>query len=254
MDSTEKGFHIVMAGEKAILEKGFHILEDKSLLTFNTDDPDAFRSFLCTVGKEIIIVYDEKSIKASHSKPDYSCPGYVAICNMKESPIVSMLRSAYSSSGVPAAEFEKFLYTMRNYYDVNGRKLYDQVKHLTIKKVTKIEKKSDTQGNFQYHVTRTGDQEDMEATPQITFNVPVLQNIKKEMEITFDVHLKYKDIEGGVEIAYELVNPFFEEDLRRDKRALVKEQLATYSCPVLLGDVTLKQATDAWKYKENGID
>lgn len=252
----EQGFHIVMAGEKAIIGKDYHLLSDESSLSFVTEDPRAFRSFLTEEVDQdgVIITFDEGSIRATTAKAAYTNSPCVAFCKMLESPIIDLIRKCYSRKGIPAAEFETFLYTMRKYYGVDGKNLYDQVKHLTIKKVTSIEKVSDNQGNFHYCVSRTGDKKDMEPTPQITFRVPVLQNLEDQIEITFDVHLLYREIDGGVAIFYDLINPFFEEALKTEKREIIKNQLLDYNCLVLLGTLNLNQKTDEWRYKENGID
>lgn len=251
--NTDNGFQIVMAGEKAIIGKDFHVLEDKSNMVFTSSNPAAFKQYLAentTIDGDLIITYDEGKIVAQPIKPSYTSE-IIACCNLRETPIVSLIRNNLSS--VKADAFEKFLYTVRKYYDKAGKELYDQVKHLVIKKVTKIERVSDNSGNYHFCVTRTGDKEDMEPTRTIKFTFPIFDSMSDTVEIEFDVHLEYKEIDGGVAISYSLVNPFFEDEIRQAKLEILESILVDYECLVVYGTAKINRETDAWKYKENGL-
>lgn len=260
---NEKEIKIVMTDKNgsALIGKHFHILEDRTRVSFATGDPESFKKFLgrkvvAEKNPDLIITFTEETITATTEHPQYGDEP-VATCVLKENPLLDLIRGNRSSVGAP--NFEKFLYTMRNYYDPNGKDLYDKVKHLVVEKVTKIERKADNQGNYHLAITRTNGREDLEPTPTITFLVALFDNpAGYEFKIEFDVHMEYKEIDAGVLISYSLVNPFFEELLKKAKLAAIQSAIQSIltdsTFPVLSGTVEIESKTNAWQFKDNGLN
>lgn len=242
-------------GGSALLGKHFHVLGDRTSLYFQTNNPCAFRKYLETYPLKMLITYDETGMTAAPLEPAYN-DGPIAICIMDASPILQIIRMNLKS--IPVADFEKFLYTIRKFYDKSGKELYDQVRHLVVKKVTSVERKTDNQGNFLYCVSRVGDKEDFAPTPELLLNVPLFDGLDETIELKFDVHMEYAEVEGGVKISYSLVNPFFEDEIRAEKRTVLERNLLLVcrkdNVLILPGASKINYKTDAWKYKENGLD
>ena len=118
----------------------------------------------------------------------------------------------------------------------------------------KVERRKDNSGNFLLSVQRKDDRDDVPPEQKITLlNVPVFNLHEETSTFAFDVRMNFVQHDESVDISYELLSPLFISDLQEKRRDILTARLKQQDIPYYWGSAQLYKATDAWKYKENGI-
>ena len=261
MDSNKLETKIVMVSKEpgqALLGKHFHVLNDNSQQLFQTNLIDDFLKYLDwwkTQGGQpgsVVLFYSEAGIHALIGNPGYNDMG-IAECKLNDSPIMNLIIARYSDA-MDIETLERFLYAIRPYWDKDCKELYDLVRDLSIKKILKVERRKDNSGNFLLSVQRKDDRDDVPPEQKITLlNVPVFNLHEETSTFAFDVRMNFVQHDESVDISYELLSPLFISDLQEKRRDILTARLKQQDIPYYWGSAQLYKATDAWKYKENGI-
>jgi hypothetical protein len=264
MDSNKLETKIVMVSKEpgqALLGKHFHVLNDNSRQQFLTNRIRDFLDYLewwkdseqnGKNKKDLILFYSENGIHAMLGNPEYNDMG-IADCKLQNSPIMEIVLRGYSNK-MSISDFEEWLYTLRPFWDKECKNLYDRVRDLTIGKLLRVERKKDNAGNFLYSIQRKDERDDVEPEQKITLQrIPVFALHDETMDINFDIRMNFEQHDESVDISYELLNPLFQSTLQENQRTILTNRLAEQDIPHYWGSAQLYKATDAWKYKENGI-
>jgi len=221
-------------------------------LSMVTDIIDDFVSYMKTV-KDMVLFFTNEKIVAYPAKPEYG-DDEVAVCHIRASAPLQLLMKFINNNSSPEA-LEEMLFSMRDMCDANARQLYDQVRNLSITKVTKCERSKDNRGNFSYIVTRKdGEKDQVEPVKKVTFNVPLFKgNRVNGISVNLDVRMDYRETDSGVTISFSLTNLFIDDDLQTARKATITKLLETTGLPMYWGVGHVDSSTDEWKYKVNAI-
>jgi hypothetical protein len=237
-------------GKPALIGTAFHELVGKCLTTFSTTSIQAFRDFL-KKAKDSVIYFNELGISAYPEAMEYgSLP--VAICDISDSCFLKNLKNAHGKKFSLEA-MEEFLTTLRDYIDLNGKKVLDFCTNANINKIVKMVRTKDNSGNLNFNVKRESGADDFQCPKTIAFKIPILENLSDVQEFTFDMFLGIKEIQDGVVVELNFRNLNFSTQVDDFRKAIVVRELESVYLPKFWGKLQTKDFTDSWKYKEHGI-
>lgn len=246
--STPKEIHLNPDKDgKFLLGSHFHILQDESSKTFETDNMEAFESFLVDKQDGNEIYFSAERLYLVPLKASYYSHA-VAHCAMKPSPALALIvNKAGKDMSIP--EFEKFLTALRKHTE-EGRKVLNHLRNFVSVKETTFERLEDGQGNFRMLVQRKSGNNDWTPPATMTFTIPVFSFLKEEVTIAFD--FRYYIADDGTKPMFTLENLNLIEELQDRRREIIETRLGENSkCPKYWGTSQLHQHRDEWRYKEN---
>jgi hypothetical protein len=234
--------------------KDFIELEDRTVDQFTTCIVADFLSYIKGLEKSSALYYNEKSIKALRIMPDHDNAEPVAVCELKNTTFLNQLIEA-NMRQIPVKTFRDMLYSMRGFYDKNGKELYDRALNFSLSTITNFEQSADNQGNFHFNVTceKTGSK-DVAFPETVTFKVPVFELMSDTVELTFDVVLDHCITKEKVEVSFCLKNPQLSTVIRMAQKEIVEQHLQDFAGVKFWGNLEVKKQDDSWKYQDNGIN
>lgn len=235
---------------------GKHVIElhDKTTSTYHTCIIADFLRYL--IGKNpIVLYYNQDSITAMWDGVSREKANPIAVCSLK---ITEFMRRLVQANNGPMSikAFRDMLFSLRMFYDKNGKDLYDRALNFSLSTVTAFEQSSDNQGNFHFRVTcEKQGAKDVNFPETVTFTVPMFELLADTMQVTFDVVLDHCINKEKVEISFCLKNPMLSVQVKEAQKAIIEQHLPPLSdtWKRFWGDLEVNKADDSWKYQDNGI-
>ena len=233
---------------KFLLGSHFHILQDESKKTFETDNMEAFESFLADKEGGNEIYFNADHLYLVPAKPSMNSHA-LAHCAMKPSAALALL-SSKAGKDMGILDFEKFLTALRKNCSEANRVL-SYLRNFSVAKKQTYERVSDNQGNFKLLIQKEGAEGGNWTPPEtMSFEVPVFSYLDDTMEIIFD--FRYFIADEGSKPMFTLENLNIIEEVQDRRREIIESRLGNAAtCPTFWGESKLHVATDKWKYQEN---
>jgi len=258
----ENKINIQSKDGKLLIGNAFHVLEDESIQTYETDDIESFLKYVKMAEKsefKFLYIYTEDSIEAWFGLNEKIRNNRaLAVCQLQPSSILTYLEKHMNMSrGMSLDDFEKFLKTLLPYGNANGEdylKLLSELKDFKISKVLKIERNKDQAGNYSYLVQRKSDGKNDFIPPQtLVFQVPVFRLMAdKIMPVELNLSFDFSDQGEGVKMVFTLECIMYQDLLFACQKAIIEEKLSKLSNKYW-GETKVVELTDAWKYQENYV-
>ena len=154
-------------------------------------------------------------------------------------------------------QIESFLADIRDYWSGKECKdLYDAIRNFSLKKITSFERKKDNSGNYLFHYSRKDEQDDVLPPPPIKFKDVPIFDLHDDVvsELKFEVILDYVQGDESADVFYTLRDPFFGSKIALEQKTIIEAYLSNAGVVAFWGTGEISRETDAWKYKENGIN
>lgn len=230
---------------------GNHLVElkDESRRTFETDNMEAFESFLADKQEKAEIYYGSTDLHlvpqelAKNSRP-------LAHCTLADS---ASLRLVLASVGFELGilDFEKFLTAMRPYTKGSTLQVLSHLRNFSVAKKQTYQRVVDNVGNYKLNIQReSAGSEDWVPPATVTFEVPVFRFLKETIVIECDLHFAIKD--EGTKPIFLLDNLNLKDQVEDRRREIVEDRLGKAStCPKYWGKSILHALDNGWQYREN---
>jgi hypothetical protein len=243
---------IVAKDGVARIGNDFHVLEDRSLAEFITNDIEAFKSFL---KGEFNLFYNGEIVQAyapvmatQNTKP-------LATLALAETDAMEYFTSVLGRN-FDESQFELVLLGLRPFMKQEGLALLSNVRDFKITKVSEFQRKKDNAGNFVFSYARKSAGNNDFVPPQfLNFSIPIFENMPDRYEAKAEFLFDYTEVKLGDGIAIKLMFQLrilqFTDELKERKNEILEAALQSFKQPKFRGEYKLHSQTDAWKYKQN---
>jgi len=241
---------------EVLIGNHFHKKIDHTRQSMETSDIESFLKFVDQLDGE----ESERRIYFDHSGIDvydkeinrYSIPR--ATCKTETDPHLLLLIDSCNNSQ-SRGQMELLLRRLIKFAKgSNAFDLLDSLKDFKVRKITKVDRRKEANGNFVHSISReSAGNEDFIPPSTISFEVPIFEDLEDTEVFEFEIEFDFRESGGEFVFEFTLVNLNFITQLNRARKKILVKKLSKIKTPNFWGDITITTQDDEDEYIKNDL-
>ncbi|MEO7959864.1 MAG: hypothetical protein ABIW76_24560 [Fibrobacteria bacterium] len=240
-------------GDTLFMGNHFHVLEDKTAVTFTTNQIPEFVKFLKDT-KGVKILCNPSALTAWPDTVDK----YTKVPASCDLSVPAALAELKKMNGVPMklAVLTEFMERFKRFTNAAGLHFIANLRHFKVRKIVKAEYNKEKNGDYSAIVSlESAGNEDFTPPDNITFEVPVFKHLSDQADtinLSFDLSFEIED-SASPSFNFTLTNFAFDDELLARQVDIINRHLLELPQVKLWGSQGIHAQDDGWKYKSNPL-